>query len=139
MSKLEKKGAKIIHPVYKMFHLLSDGVLTFSSLSTTAAKYNGGEWPFGRYGCKILSFISFIFMNASRFSVVLLAFDRFLAVIPDKVSKKRWRSSSFANFLCIGMWCFSILASSYTLLLRDNKIEGGITKCVWVLANHNLP
>ena len=48
-----------------------------SSFQTVAEKYNDGAWPFGRYGCKIFSFISFICMFASRFSVVLPGFNFF--------------------------------------------------------------
>ena len=113
-------------------------MLTISSLTTAAEKYNDGQWPFGKWGCKVFSFVSFIFMNASRFSVVLLAFDRFLAVSLPMRSVK-YRSRSFANFLCIGLWCFSILASAYTLVLRDEDAKGKQQKCVWVLTEANLP
>lgn len=68
---------KIILMHYSKFW--PDGLLTMSSFQTVAEKYNDGAWPFGRYGCKIFSFISFICMFASRFSVVLLGFNFFLS------------------------------------------------------------
>ena len=40
-------------------------------------------------------------------SIVLLAFDRFLAVSSPMRSLK-YRQPSFANSLCIGLWCFSV-------------------------------
>lgn len=123
-----------------MYTDITDGILTISSITTAAEKYNNGEWPFGQYGCKIFSFVSFIFMIASRLSVVLLAFDRFLAVSAPMSGKRfKYRTRSFANFLCIGLWCFSILASSYTLVLRDEDDKEGVKKCVWVLNDKNLP
>ena len=68
--------------------MFSDGFLLLSGMTICVERFNKGEWPFGRYGCKVFTYTSFIFMYASRFSVVLLAFDRMIAVGAPLKSQK---------------------------------------------------
>ena len=63
---------KTIVDIYVTNLAIADGLLIMSSVTTAVDKYNGGDWPFGKYGCKTLSFFSFVFMAASRYAMALL-------------------------------------------------------------------
>jgi len=59
---------------------LSDGLLLLSVIPSIVEKYNEGNFPFGEIGCKLTSFFTYICMICTRFSIVVLALDRFIAV-----------------------------------------------------------
>jgi hypothetical protein len=59
---------------------ISDGLLLLSVIPSIVEKYNEGNFPFGEIGCKLTSFFTYICMICTRFSIVVLALDRFIAV-----------------------------------------------------------
>lgn len=110
----------------------SDAFLMLTCIGNAFERYNNGSWPFGRYGCKLFTYFSFVFMYASRFSVVLLAFDRFIAVsAPLKTVK--YRTQKYAKTLCTILWSVCVLTSVYTLFLRDERPTCHKLNCLWVL------
>ena len=99
-----------------IFYTVSDAFLMLTCIGNAFERYNNGSWPFGRYGCKLFTYFSFVFMYASRFSVVLLAFDRFIAVsAPLKTVK--YRTQRYAQRLCTILWSVCIVTRIGQLIL----------------------
>lgn len=47
----------------------------------TAADYVTNIWPFGQLWCKIVQYLIVVMVHASIYTLVLMSFDRFLAVV----------------------------------------------------------
>ncbi|CAG5113306.1 Oidioi.mRNA.OKI2018_I69.chr2.g7420.t1.cds [Oikopleura dioica] len=115
--------------IYVLNLCVADGLLLLSTIpNDIMEKY--GNFPFPDIGCKIVSYATFIFMNCTRYSVVILALDRYIAV-GWPISGRKCRTRKFANVLCSAVWTFAIVSSIYCLKYRK-KDKG---ECVWDLSS----
>jgi hypothetical protein len=62
----------------RLKHIL-DGLLLVSTIPNDIME-RYGHFPFPDLGCKLTSYATFIFMSCTRYSVVILALDRYIAV-----------------------------------------------------------
>ncbi|CAG5113308.1 Oidioi.mRNA.OKI2018_I69.chr2.g7421.t2.cds [Oikopleura dioica] len=126
--------------VYVISLAAADGLLLVSVIPSIVEQYYNMTFPFGVLGCKLTSFFTYICMICTRFSIVILALDRFIAV-RWPMSGRNYRSVKFGVYLCIGVWIFSVTLSIFALLDRnlskqdDNIFNKNGTSCVWDLEN----
>jgi len=124
--------------VYVISLAAADGLLLLSVIPSIVEKYNEGNFPFGEIGCKLTSFFTYICMICTRFSIVVLALDRFIAV-RWPMTNRNYRTVKFGVYLCIAVWIFSLSLSLFALSARslsksDDKnsfLSKNVTSCVW--------
>ena len=71
-----------------------------------ATIYTVPDWPFGQFMCKFVHFVQFASMVASVFTLVMMAFDRYLAVAYP-IRTKHIRRPGIALVVSIFIWVFS--------------------------------
>ncbi|CAK8681465.1 unnamed protein product [Clavelina lepadiformis] len=89
-----------------------------------------GEWRFGDWGCKLLSFVSLLNLYGSVYFLVAMSIDRFLAVV-YAIQSRNWRTPRNAVFACVIIWLLASLTASQSLFLRQTMSEGGREVCRW--------
>lgn len=60
---------------------LADLMFVIFCVPFTAADYVTRIWPFGHLWCKIVQYLIVVMVHASIYTLVLMSFDRFLAVV----------------------------------------------------------
>lgn len=87
----------------------------------TATLYAMPIWPFGDIWCKIVNFLMYVCAYASVWTLVLMSFDRYLAVV-HPISSMRIRNTRNAYILIALTWSiFSI--GHIRLLLQYDELE----------------
>ncbi|XP_048868066.1 C-C chemokine receptor type 8-like [Brienomyrus brachyistius] len=101
------------------------------------AVYQLHDWVFGEVACKIFSMLFFIGFYSYMTFLVIMAVDRYTAVVRDVMSwKVRQRRKLHA--VCIGAWIFCITASLPEVLLSETKLGPNGTLCESVEYHHSL-
>ncbi|XP_012714434.1 C-C chemokine receptor type 4 [Fundulus heteroclitus] len=100
-----------------LLNLVLSNILFASSLPFWAV-YHLSEWIFGQALCKMVSSAYFIGFYSSILFIILMTFDRYLAVVHALAAAKR-RKKMYAIISSIGVWCVSIVASVKELVLRN--------------------
>ncbi|XP_061182652.1 allatostatin-A receptor-like [Saccostrea echinata] len=86
----------------------------------TAASYSMAYWPFGDVLCKLVNFISYVCAYASIWTMVLLSFDRNIAVVHPVLSKQiRNRRNTF--LLLFFIWTL-IFGGNIPVLLQYSVV-----------------
>ena len=68
-----------VHYFPMRLKFILDGLLLVSTIPNDIME-RYGHFPFPDLGCKLTSYATFIFMSCTRYSVVILALDRYIAV-----------------------------------------------------------
>ncbi|XP_032435068.1 proteinase-activated receptor 1 [Xiphophorus hellerii] len=95
-----------------------------------AYHYNGNNWIYGSFMCRVVTAAFHCNMYCSVLLVMCISVDRFLAVVYP-MNSLMWRSPQTAAAVCAAMWLLSLggtsplLISEQTLYLSDL----GITTC----------
>ncbi|XP_005804095.2 proteinase-activated receptor 1-like [Xiphophorus maculatus] len=95
-----------------------------------AYHYNGNNWIYGSFMCRVVTAAFHCNMYCSVLLVMCISVDRFLAVVYP-MNSLMWRSPQTAAAVCAAMWLlslggvFPLLISEQTLYLSDL----GITTC----------
>ncbi|XP_043966826.1 proteinase-activated receptor 1 [Gambusia affinis] len=95
-----------------------------------AYHYNGNNWIYGSFMCRVVTAAFHCNMYCSVLLVLCISVDRFLAVVYP-MNSLMWRSPQTAAAVCAAMWLLSLggvsplLISEQTLYLPDL----GITTC----------
>ena len=89
----------------------------------TASDYVLMYWPFGRFWCRTVQYIIYISAYVSIYTLVLMAGDRFLAVV-FPVSSLTIRTITNAKFLIFLTWFITVISNipiwlTHNLLLVD--------------------
>lgn len=82
----------------------------------TAAKYVIPRWPFGRIWCKIMQYLTYVCAYASVYTLVLMSFDRYLAVV-HPIRSMTIRTEKNCLIMVIIVWVI-ILAANTPLLIQ---------------------
>ena len=87
----------------------------------TAAGYAKIQWPFGHIWCKIVNYLIYVCAYASVWTLVLIAFNRYLAVVHPLASiKLRTRRNTYR--LLSVVWLF-VLCGNIPLLQQYNVFD----------------
>jgi allatostatin receptor len=87
----------------------------------TATLYAMPTWPFGDIWCKIVNYLMYVCAYASVWTLVLMSFDRYLAVV-HPISSMRLRNTRNAYILIVLTW-FIFSVGHIRLLLQYNVFE----------------
>ena len=79
------------------------------------------DWVFGEAMCKILSALYSINMYCSIYTMVVMALDRYLAIVKSSTSLK-YRTISNATILCLVIWGVSFLVMLPYWLFAKTKL-----------------
>ncbi|MCL4145620.1 UNVERIFIED_CONTAM: hypothetical protein GTU68_015567 [Idotea baltica] len=60
---------------------IADLLFTVFCVPFTASDYIFNEWPFGVLWCKVVQYLTYVTAYASVYTLLLLSFDRYLAVV----------------------------------------------------------
>ncbi|KAJ8290268.1 hypothetical protein GJAV_G00010690 [Gymnothorax javanicus] len=82
--------------------------------------WNKFDWQFGPVMCRLVNMGVKVNMYCSIYSLVLVSFDRYVALV-HTMSHGRMRRASYAKLTCLAIWGLSILMSIPVLLYR--KVE----------------
>lgn len=82
--------------------------------------WNEFDWQFGPVMCRLVNVGIKINMYCSVYSLVLVSFDRYVALV-HTMSHGRMRRASYAKLSCLAIWCLSILMSIPVVIFR--KVE----------------
>uniref|UniRef100_A0A8C4SWI7 Chemokine-like receptor 1 like 2 n=1 Tax=Erpetoichthys calabaricus TaxID=27687 RepID=A0A8C4SWI7_ERPCA len=77
-----------------------------------------GHWHFGLALCKVISFVMFINMFSSIFTLTIISIDRFISVI-FPVWAQNYRAPKTAFVVVVIIWCVSFLLSIPSLVFRQ--------------------
>lgn len=89
----------------------------------TATLYALPIWPFGDIWCKIVNYLMYVCAYASVWTLVLMSFDRYLAVV-HPISSMRFRNTRNACILIVLTWfIFSIGHIRLLLQYRMHEYE----------------
>ncbi|XP_053191730.1 B2 bradykinin receptor-like [Scomber japonicus] len=101
--------------------------------------YNGFNWPFGQFLCKVVNVG--INMNAycSIYFLVLVSIDRYVALV-HTMSHGRMRRPKYAKLGCLLVWSFGLLLSVPALIFRVVKHipEYKAHACMLQYPNHTV-
>ncbi|XP_042244871.1 B2 bradykinin receptor-like [Thunnus albacares] len=101
--------------------------------------YNGFDWPFGQFLCKVVNLG--IKMNAycSIYFLVLVSIDRYVALV-HTMSHGRMRRPKYAKLGCLLVWGFGLLLSVPALILRAVKYipDYDVHACILDYPNRTL-
>lgn len=108
-----------LHTVTNIFLLnLVISNLLFAMTLPFWATYHLSEWTFGSFLCKTVCSAYFIGYYSSILFLMLMTFDRYLAVVHAiKAAKKR--KKLYAIVAAIAVWCVSIVVSAKEIILRN--------------------
>ena len=85
------------------------------------------KWKFGLIGCKLVTFLQTLAINAAVFTLVIIGVEKFLVVcFPFHVRSRR----SKVRYLVLGGWIAGILQSSAYLSYKTVRIFNGIPYCL---------
>ncbi|XP_062601370.1 allatostatin-A receptor-like isoform X4 [Saccostrea cucullata] len=87
----------------------------------TATLYAMPTWPFGDIWCKIVNYLMYVCAYASVWTLVLMSFDRYLAVV-HPISSMRLRNTRNAYILIVLTW-FIFSVGHIRLLIQYNVLE----------------
>lgn len=101
------------------------------------AVYQLYEWVFGGVACRVLSVLFFVGFYSYMAFLVIMAVDRYTAVVRDVMSWKV-RQRSKLRAVCIGVWALCIAASLPEALLSETRSSFNGTLCESVEHHHSL-
>ncbi|XP_002730936.1 allatostatin-A receptor-like [Saccoglossus kowalevskii] len=90
---------------------LADFFFLLICVPVTAVSYASPSWPFRQFICKIVNYLLFVNMYASVYTLLMMSFDRYLAVVYP-IRSMKFRNVRNASTVVITMWCVILLALS---------------------------
>ena len=87
----------------------------------TAAGYAKTQWPFGHIWCKIVNYLIYVCAYASVWTLVLMSFDRYLAVV-HPIASIRIRNRRNTYCLLVIVWSV-IICGNVPILVQYNIQE----------------
>nr|XP_020446436.1 B2 bradykinin receptor-like [Monopterus albus] len=116
---LHKKACTVAE-IY-LSNLAAADLLLVSCLPFWAVNiFNGFNWPFGLFLCKVVNLGIKMNASCSVYFLVLVSIDRYVALV-HTMSLGRMRGPKYAKLGCLLMWGLSLLLSVPTLVFRDVK------------------
>ncbi|XP_070557204.1 allatostatin-A receptor-like [Ptychodera flava] len=82
---------------------IADFLFLVLSVPFTAVSYALPSWPFGSVMCKIANYLQFVNLYASVYTLMVMSFDRYLAVVYP-IRSMKIRSVRNATAVVITMW-----------------------------------
>ena len=89
--------------------------------------YSDGTWPMGAFMCSFTYLCVYISVACSIFSLTLISFDRFFAVI---LPLKQMITKRLLPFLLFVIWTISLAFASPTIYAQRLSTEQNITYCI---------
>lgn len=88
----------------------------------TAADYVTPLWPFGRLWCKIVQYLIVVMVHASIYTLVLMSFDRFLAVVYPIACRSMRTERNTRKAITI-LWFVVVILASPVPFLHDVMVN----------------
>lgn len=115
---------------------LADLLFVIFCIPFTAVDYTLERWPFGEIWCQCVQYLIFVTAYISIYTLVLMSFDRFLAVC---LPVSRIRSERNTSIAIIAFW-IGVLLYNYPAYFAHGTIEysngaENITKCQFIEPN----
>nr|XP_002738024.1 PREDICTED: allatostatin-A receptor-like [Saccoglossus kowalevskii] len=114
---------------------LSIADLSFIIICTpfTAADHMLGQWIFGQVMCKLFNYFTFVNVYASIYTLTVMSFDRFLAVVYP-IRTMKFRRTRYAIISVIVLWIVILITLSPLLVVTITEkykyIDGQVyTSC----------
>lgn len=86
-----------------------------------AYQENGYEWPFGSFMCKVIPTLTYVFINASSITLVLMCFDRHRALLRPLKSRFSFRKT---KLIILFIWIASLLITlPFNFVLELNYVN----------------
>ncbi|XP_034985404.1 C-C chemokine receptor type 5-like [Zootoca vivipara] len=120
------KKLKNMTDIYLLNLAISDLLFIFSL--PFWAYYAAHEWIFGDAMCKILSGIYYVGFYSGSFFIILLTFDRYLAIVHAVFALKA-RTITYGTFTSVITWVVALLASVPEFVFHHVQTESETYKC----------
>ncbi|XP_070578261.1 allatostatin-A receptor-like [Ptychodera flava] len=98
----------------------------------TALNHILGTWIFGRAMCKIMTYFTFVNVYASVYTLTVMSFDRFLAIVYP-IRTMKFRRTRYAIVCVTVLWTVILSALSPMLIVTDTIQYGNDIVCTSTL------
>ncbi|KAL0101753.1 hypothetical protein PUN28_019108 [Cardiocondyla obscurior] len=96
---------------------LADLLFVIFCIPFTATDFVLPYWPFGNAWCKIVQYLIYVTAYASVYTLVLMSFDRYLAVV-HPIASMSWRTENHAiQAICVA-WVVILILSTPALVIH---------------------
>ncbi|XP_032803255.1 chemerin-like receptor 2 [Petromyzon marinus] len=124
-------GFKMKRTMVTLFFLhlsIADFILVMQIPVVIAHGAMNWHWAMGTAMCKLISFGTFVNMNASVYFLTLISLDRYAALV-HPVSSLPLRRLRLARWLCLAVWLLALLLSLPSLIFRTTIEDSGFVFC----------
>ncbi|XP_040897483.1 chemokine-like receptor 1 [Toxotes jaculatrix] len=121
------KMKKTVNTTWYLSLAISDFVFC-ASLPLNIAYMAKEEWLFGRFMCKLTSFVMFLNMFSSIFLLVVISVDRCISVM-FPVWAQNQRTIKKASIVVVLSWSLAVVLSIPSLIFREVGSHLGRTTC----------
>ncbi|KAL0101754.1 hypothetical protein PUN28_019108 [Cardiocondyla obscurior] len=102
---------------------LADLLFVIFCIPFTATDFVLPYWPFGNAWCKIVQYLIYVTAYASVYTLVLMSFDRYLAVV-HPIASMSWRTENHAiQAICVA-WVVILILSTPALVIHGEETDG---------------
>ncbi|XP_070581629.1 allatostatin-A receptor-like [Ptychodera flava] len=113
---------------------IADFLFLVLSVPFTAVSYALPSWPFGSVMCKIANYLQFVNLYASVYTLMVMSFDRYLAVVYP-IRSMKIRSVRNATAVVITMWgvvivMLSPILTKYTTFAFQDQYGRILVYCI---------
>ncbi|XP_022096966.1 histamine H3 receptor-like [Acanthaster planci] len=106
---------------------LADLLVGFNSLTIKNIWRYYGNWPFGKFICKMYVIVDYTVVCQSFFAITLISFDRFLLVTKE-LSYSKYQTKRMAWTLILSSWTLSFGLFGLPVLLYEPLTEKPVLK-----------
>ncbi|XP_067639584.1 allatostatin-A receptor-like [Eurosta solidaginis] len=100
---------------------ISDILFVIFCVPFTAADYVLPTWPFGNLWCKFVQYMIVVTCHCSVYTLVLMSFDRFLAVV-HPVRSMSWRTERNAMLAIVCAWVLIVTSAIPVALAHSLRL-----------------
>ncbi|XP_053316249.1 C-C chemokine receptor type 6 [Spea bombifrons] len=123
------KRAKSMTDVYLLNMAVAD-ILLVLTLPFWAVYHHKQEWIFQDFMCKLVRALYAINFSCSMLLLACVSIDRYVAIVQvTKSFKFRTTAMAYKNMICLFVWLFSALLSSFTYYFSESYEINSVLVC----------
>ncbi|XP_018430010.1 PREDICTED: chemokine-like receptor 1 [Nanorana parkeri] len=119
---------RTVNVVWFLNLAIADFIFTFFLPLSIAYAGLNFYWPFGKFMCKLNSFIAFVNLYASVLQLTVISIDRCISVV-FPVWCQNHRTPRLASFVALVVWILALIFSVPYFIFRDIYVEEDVVVC----------